>query len=136
MIESELQVCTGARAEEDTATGSILKCLVSSVDNVSMSCARETGRAARNALTFYSPKAPVTDVCDSDVASLCLGTQGLQSMSLGQVCTPAPLFAGPLGRMAFQRALHLYRSCCNAPSWGLGSCSAVGRDSRICSSSA
>ena len=52
-----------------------------------MSCARETGRAARNALTFYSPKAPVTDVCDSDVASLCLGTQGLQSMSLGQVCT-------------------------------------------------
>ncbi|CAL5218414.1 g90 [Coccomyxa viridis] len=79
------KVCTGARAEEDKATGSILKCLVSNVDNVSSSCAREAGRAARNALTFYSPKAPVTDVCDSDVASLCLGSQGLQTMSIGQV---------------------------------------------------
>jgi len=78
-------VCTGARAEEDKATGAILKCLVTNVDTVSSSCARETGRAARNALTFYSPKAPVTDICDSDVASLCLGTQGLQSMRIGQV---------------------------------------------------
>ena len=81
-----LQVCTGARAEEDKATGAILKCLVSNVDSVSSSCARETGRAARNALTFYQPKAPVTDVCDSDVASLCLSSQGLKSMSVGQVC--------------------------------------------------
>ena len=81
-----LQVCNGARAEEDKATGAILKCLVSSVDSVSSTCARETGRAARNALTFYQPKAPVTDVCDSDVASLCLSTQGLKSMSVGQVC--------------------------------------------------
>ena len=56
-----------------------------SVDNVSPSCARETGRAARNALTFYQPKALVTDVCDSDVASLCLGSQGLQSMGIGEV---------------------------------------------------
>ena len=53
---------------------------------MSPSCARETGRAARNALTFYQPKAPVTDVCDSDVASLCLGSQGLQSMRIGEVC--------------------------------------------------
>ncbi|CAK0736969.1 hypothetical protein CVIRNUC_000833 [Coccomyxa viridis] len=79
------KVCTGARAEEDKATGAILKCLVSNVDSVSSSCARETGRAARNALTFYQPKAPVTDVCDSDVASLCLSSQGLKSMSVGQV---------------------------------------------------
>ena len=81
-----MQVCTGVRAEEDKATGAILKCLVSNVDSVSSSCARETGRAARNALTFYQPKAPVTDVCDSDVASLCLSSQGLKSMSVGQVC--------------------------------------------------
>ncbi len=67
---------------------------MSNVDNVSSSCARETGRAARNALTFYSPKAPVTDVCDSDVASLCLGSQGLQTMSLGQVCAFEPLCSG------------------------------------------
>ena len=59
---------------------------MSNVDAVSSSCARETGRAARNALTFYQPKAPVTDVCDSDVASLCLSSQGLKSMSVGQVC--------------------------------------------------
>ena len=82
---SALQVCTGARAEEDKATGVILKCLVGNVDKVSPSCARETGRAARNALTFYQPKAQVTDVCDSDVASLCLGSQGLQSMGIGEV---------------------------------------------------
>ena len=94
LIVSGLQVCTGARAEEDKATGSILKCLVSNVDNLSSSCAREAGRAARNALTFYSPKAPVTDVCDSDVASLCLGSQGLQTMSIGQVRNPEPLCCG------------------------------------------
>ena len=52
---------------------------------MSAACARETGRAARNALSFYRAKAPVTDVCDSDVASLCLGSQGLQSMGIGEV---------------------------------------------------
>lgn len=81
------QVCAGQRSEEDKGTGAILKCLVANVDTVSSSCARETARAARNALQFYQPKAPVTDVCDSDIASLCLGSQGLNSFGVGQVST-------------------------------------------------
>lgn len=79
------QVCAAARSEEDKNTGAILKCLVGSVDLVSSSCARETGRAARNALQFYAPKAPVTDVCDSDIAALCLGSQGLNAFGIGEV---------------------------------------------------
>lgn len=81
------QVCAAARAEEDKASGAILKCLVGNVDAVSAGCARETGRAARNALQFYKPKAPVTDVCDSDIASLCLKSQGLATFGIGQVGT-------------------------------------------------
>ena len=45
-----MQVCAGARTEEDKNTGAILKCLVGNVDSLSAACARETGRAARNAL--------------------------------------------------------------------------------------
>lgn len=84
------QVCAAARSEEDKGTGAILKCLVASVDSLSSNCARETGRAARYALQFYRPKAPVTDVCDSDIAALCLGSQGLNQFGIGQVCARAP----------------------------------------------
>lgn len=69
---------------------------------MSPSCARETGRAARNALTFYQPKAPVTDVCDSDVASLCLGSQGLQSMGIGEVCVLPSIVIGYKTWICFQ----------------------------------
>ena len=83
-------MCAAARSEEDKNTGAILKCLVTSVDALSANCARETGRAVRNALQFYQPKAPVTDVCDSDIAALCLGSQGLNQFGIGQVCLLAP----------------------------------------------
>ena len=79
-----MQVCAAARADEDKSTGAVLKCLVASVDATSAGCARETGRAARNALQFYQPKAPVTDVCDSDISALCLKSQGLASFDIGQ----------------------------------------------------
>ncbi len=82
------QVCAEARSEEDKGTGAILKCLVSKVDSLSSSCARETGRAARYALQFYQPKAPITDICDSDIAALCLGSQGLDQFGIGQVRPP------------------------------------------------
>jgi hypothetical protein len=85
-----LQVCSGARAEEDKGNGAVLKCLAWSVDSVSPSCARETARAVRSALQFYQPKSPVTDACDSDIAALCLGNKGLNSFAIGQVGTFAP----------------------------------------------
>ena len=78
-------MCAGARGEEDKASGAILKCLVAGVDGLSEACARETARAARNALQFYQPKAPVTDVCDADVSALCLQSQGLEAQGIGKV---------------------------------------------------
>ena len=55
-----VQQCATVRVEEDKDNAAILKCLVSKVDVVNDSCARQVSRSVRSALSFYQPVSALT----------------------------------------------------------------------------
>ena len=55
-----VQQCATVRSEEDKDNAAILKCLVSKVDVVNDSCARQVSRSVRSALSFYQPVSALT----------------------------------------------------------------------------
>ncbi|KAK9867536.1 hypothetical protein WJX84_008718 [Apatococcus fuscideae] len=79
------KVCASAKADQDKENAAVFKCLVEKADSTGAACSQETGRAVRNALQFYAPRMPVTDICDSDVMDKCLQNKGLDTYGIGQI---------------------------------------------------
>jgi len=79
------QVCAAARAGQDKADGGVLQCLVANEKSTSEACARETARAVRNALSFWTPAGPVTAVCDIDVDKHCPSAKPSAERRMGEV---------------------------------------------------
>ncbi|KAK9865562.1 hypothetical protein WJX84_005695, partial [Apatococcus fuscideae] len=79
------QVCAAAKADQDKDNAAVFRCLVEKASSTSGPCGQETGRAVRNAMQFYAPGKPVTDVCDTDVMDKCLQTKGLDTFGIGKV---------------------------------------------------
>ena len=78
------QICAAARASEDKGDGAVLQCLAENEVQASENCARETSRAVRNALSFFAPGAPITRVCDDDVAKHCASTKPIETRRIGE----------------------------------------------------
>ena len=83
-------MCAAARTQEDKGDGAVLKCLVENEKATSENCARETSRAVRNALSFFSPQAPITAVCDIDVDKHCPSAKPSAERRIGEARCPAP----------------------------------------------
>ncbi len=78
-------MCAAARAGQDKADGGVLQCLVANEKATSEACARETARAVRNALSFWTPAGPVTAVCDIDVDKHCPSAKPSAERRMGEV---------------------------------------------------
>ena len=88
------QICAAARLSEDKGDGAVLQCLAENEKTASANCARETSRAVRNALSFFAPGAPITRVCDDDVAAHCASAKPIETRRIGEVrpCAVAGLY--------------------------------------------
>lgn len=97
------QICAAARLSEDKGDGAVLQCLAENEKTASADCARETSRAVRNALSFFAPGAPITRVCDDDVAAHCASAKPIETRRIGE--------ARPRGGPGLQGPLHLAAAC-------------------------
>lgn len=93
------QICAAARLSEDKGDGAVLQCLAENEKVTSANCARETSRAVRNALSFFAPGAPITRVCDNDVAAHCASAKPIETRRIGE--------ARPRAAPALQGLLHV-----------------------------
>ena len=93
------QICAAARLSEDKGDGAVLQCLAENEKTASANCARETSRAVRNALSFFAPGAPITRVCDEDVAAHCASAKPIETRRIGE--------ARPRAAPGLQGALHM-----------------------------
>ena len=94
-----LQICAAARLSEDKGDGAVLQCLAENEKTASANCARETSRAVRNALSFFAPGAPITRVCDDDVAAHCASAKPIETRRIGEARPSRSAWPpGPLAR--------------------------------------